>query len=86
MSWRAGRGRRQWVSMGPVGWLLIGPYLLTIWLMYWMVVGTVLLCVWLVRSAVMITRSAVRLARQRKAAAAPVAPPRSPWMYVSDRR
>ncbi|WP_157536209.1 hypothetical protein [Kitasatospora mediocidica] len=46
MSWRAGRGRRQWVSMGPVGWMLVGPILL-LWrmleLMVWLMV---MLFVW----------------------------------------
>lgn len=89
MSWRAGRGRRQWVSMGPAGWLLIGPYLLTIWLMWWMVAGTVLLCVWLSRVAVMAARGGVRFARQRqaeRAAAAAPLPSLSERMRYSDRR
>lgn len=46
MSWRAGRGRRQWVSMGPVGWMLVGPILM-LWrmleLMVWLMV---MLFVW----------------------------------------
>lgn len=43
MSWRVGRGRRQWVSMGPIGWLFVGPVLL-MWrmleLMIWLMVMT----------------------------------------------
>lgn len=28
MSWPAGGGRREWISMGPAGWLVIGPLIL----------------------------------------------------------
>lgn len=32
-SWRAGAGRRSWVSLGPAGMLVVGPFLLVGWLM-----------------------------------------------------
>ena len=49
MSRRAGKGRREWISMGPLGWVTIGPFMLAIWLMYRMVWLTVMLGVLLVR-------------------------------------
>lgn len=85
MSWPAGHGR-QWISMGFWGWLLIGPFLLTIWLMYWMVVLTVMLYVWLFRGMLLAGRATVRLARERRAARVYVMPPRNERMHISDRR
>lgn len=68
MSWRVGRGRRQWVSMGPIGWLFVGPILL-MWrmleLMIWLMV---MLCVWYYQGTAWIVRTLWRLGRDLLAA------------------
>ena len=39
MSWPVGRGRRQWISVGPVGLLLLAPFWLAGWLLWLIVVA-----------------------------------------------
>jgi hypothetical protein len=45
-------GRRSWVSMGPLGWLLLAWLALPLLLVWW----TVLALVWLVRLVIMLCR------------------------------
>jgi len=56
MSWPAGHGRREWISMGPLGWLLLGPFIFAVWAALVIVV----LAVWLVIAG---ARGAAWLAR-----------------------
>jgi hypothetical protein len=55
-SWPLGHGRRAWVSMGPIGWLLIAPL--------WACVMAVVLAVWLL---VMLAEGIVWLVRAVRA-------------------
>lgn len=70
MSWSAGRGRRQWVSMSLWQWLLFGWILAMGWLcwqmFYWLFWLTWMMCLWTFKGPYL----AIRAARGRRVNAA----------------
>lgn len=59
MSWPPGNGRREWISMGPLGWLLFG-WIFVLAAMVWLTVQLAwLLCVILARVGPPLYRRAV---------------------------
>lgn len=67
MSWRVGRGRRQWVSMGPVGWIFLGPFLLAWYMIAWSAWLMVMFFVWSYQGIAWTVRTLRRLRNDRRA-------------------
>lgn len=73
MSWSAGLGRRQWVSMSLIEWLLFGWLLLAGWAMwqtlYWTFWLTWMLCLWTFRGPYLGIRWFVRVTKASQVSA-----------------
>jgi hypothetical protein len=53
------------VSMGPIGWLIVGPFLLLAVVAYWLVMGTIWLLAALFTAIGKRQRRRAQMARQR---------------------
>jgi hypothetical protein len=63
MSWPAGHGRREWISMGPLGWLAFG-WIILLGVVLWVLLQAVL---WLILMAVQGVAWLVGRSRERRA-------------------